>query len=80
MKIISTKVSKIWVIAMSFCFNYAVNAQSTEDESIEFSGSVETYFRTNLSGVAYEAGNSVIDATLTTSYTSKDLRLSQNLD
>ena len=35
---------------MSFCFNYAVNAQSTEDESMEFSGSVDTYFRTNLSG------------------------------
>lgn len=50
MKIISTKVSKIWVIAMSLCINYTVNAQSTEDESIEFSGSVDTYFRTNLSG------------------------------
>ena len=50
MKIISTKVSKIWVIAMSLCINYTVSAQSTEDESIEFSGSVDTYFRTNLSG------------------------------
>ena len=50
MKIILTKVSKIWVIAMSLCINYTVNAQSTEDESIEFSGSVDTYFRTNLSG------------------------------
>ena len=50
MKIISTKVSKIWVIAISLCINYTVNAQSTEDESIEFSGSVDTYFRTNLSG------------------------------
>ena len=35
---------------MSLCINYTVNAQSTEDESIEFSGSVDTYFRTNLSG------------------------------
>jgi hypothetical protein len=50
MKIILTKVSKIWVIAISLCINYTVNAQSTEGESIEFSGSVDTYFRTNLSG------------------------------
>ncbi len=55
MKIISAKVSKIWVIAICLITSYTSNAQSAEDESIEFSGSVDTYFRTNLGGDKFDA-------------------------
>ena len=55
MKIISTKVTKIWVIAMCLFTAHASHAQSSEEESIEFSGSVDTYFRTNLVGDKFDA-------------------------
>ena len=34
---------------------HSSHAQSGEEESIEFSGSVDTYFRTNLSGDKFDA-------------------------
>lgn len=54
MKIISAKVSKFWLTTMALVMNYAIVAQSTEDEPIEFSGSVDTYFRTNLNCTKFD--------------------------
>jgi len=47
MKIVKTKVEKIWLFAALIGAVISTSAQEAE-ESIAFSGSVDTYFRTNL--------------------------------
>ena len=54
MKIVTTKVEKIWLFAALIGAVISTSAQEAE-ESIAFSGSVDTYFRTNLNAGKFDA-------------------------
>ena len=54
MKIVTSKVQKIWLFAALIGAVISTNAQETE-ESIAFSGSVDTYFRNNLNDGKFDA-------------------------
>ena len=54
MKIVKTKVEKIWLFAALIGAVISTSAQESE-ESIAFSGSVDTYFRTNLNAGKFDA-------------------------